>query len=551
MIFGTCSLDEAVDTVLAHSMATANRTLKKGRVLTAADITELKTAGYQSVVVARFEAGDVSEDQSAYAMANAVATENLAVDAAFTGRCNLRSQTSGILIVNHDGINSINHTHESMTIATLTPYSVVEPKQLVATVKCIPFAVSDQILQGCLSIANDHEPVLKIAPFQKLSIGFVQTRLSGTNENILDKTTKVLTHRIGRLQSHIHCEIRCGHTEAEVASAVTSLAEKAVDMIVIACASAIVDRKDVIPAGIEQAGGNILHFGMPVDPGNLLLHAQYENIPVLGMPGCARSIKFNGFDMVLERLVAGIPVTAGEIMQMGIGGLLKEIATRPSPRNTSQEEEADTVSRNKHIAAVVLAAGRSTRMGVANKLLLEIDGSSMVEHVIKALDNSKVSDVIVVTGYQDEQIKAVLEDYNIRFVHNPDYASGLSTSLVTGLNALDSDVDGVLMCLGDMPRVTAENINQLINAFTPDAGNEICVPVYQGKRGNPVLWSRRFFSEMSEVHGDVGAKYLIGEYDECVCEVSMPEAGVLIDFDTQQAVKDANQSLPPGDSGKT
>ncbi|MEE8321763.1 MAG: 4-diphosphocytidyl-2C-methyl-D-erythritol kinase, partial [Gammaproteobacteria bacterium] len=241
MIFGTCPLDEAVNSVLAHSMATSNRTLKKGRVLTEADITELKTAGYQSVMVARFEPGDVSEDQAAYALATAVATEHLAVDTAFTGRCNLRSHTSGILIVNLDGINSINHTHESMTIATLAPNSVVEPKQLVATIKCIPFAVSDQILQECLSIANHHEPVLKIAPFQELSIGFVQTCLSGTNENILDKTTTVLARRIGRMQCHIQCEIRCGHTETEVANAVTSLSEKAVDMIIIAGTSAIVD----------------------------------------------------------------------------------------------------------------------------------------------------------------------------------------------------------------------------------------------------------------------------------------------------------------------
>jgi molybdenum cofactor cytidylyltransferase len=547
MIFGTCSLDEAVNSVLAHSMATGNRTLKKGHVLTPADITELKSAGYKSVVVARFEPGDIGEDKAAYALANAVTTENLAVDTAFTGRCNLRSQASGVLIVNHDGINSINHNHESMTIATLAPYSVVESKQLVATIKCIPFAINDETLQACLSIANYHEPVLKIAQFQKLSIGFIQTLLSGTGENILEKTTKVLTHRVERLQSHIHDEIRCGHTQAEVAKAVTSLVEKAVDMIVIACASAIVDRKDVIPAGIEQAGGAILHFGMPVDPGNLLLLAEYKNIPVLGMPGCARSIKKNGFDMVLERLVAGIPVTPGDIMQMGIGGLLKEIATRPSPRNSSQEGSIGTDVKETRITAVVLAAGKSTRMGVVNKLLLEIDGCSMVEHVIKALEDSNANEIIVVTGYQDEHIRAALKGHDIRFVFNPEYASGLSTSLVTGLNALGHEVDGVLMCLGDMPRVTADNINQLVDAFNPDAGDEICVPVYQGKRGNPVLWSRRFFSEMSEVHGDVGAKHLIGEYEESVCEVMMAEAGVLIDFDTQQAVKDANHNLTPDD----
>jgi molybdenum cofactor cytidylyltransferase len=225
-------------------------------------------------------------------------------------------------------------------------------------------------------------------------------------------------------------------------------------------------------------------------------------------------------------------------MAMGVGGLLADIPSRPLPRALATPEagEAPSLPRASHVAALVLAAGQSRRMGALNKLLIEIDGVPMVRRVVEMLRRSSAASIVVVTGHERERVEAALKDLPVAFVHNADYAQGLSTSLKVGIAALPDDTDGTLVCLGDMPRVTAAEIDRLIAAFNPVEGRGICVPTRRGKRGNPVLWARRFFAEMQDVAGDVGAKHLIGAYPEMVAEVEMADDGVLTDIDTPQAL---------------
>ncbi|MDH3689793.1 MAG: nucleotidyltransferase family protein [Gammaproteobacteria bacterium] len=184
-----------------------------------------------------------------------------------------------------------------------------------------------------------------------------------------------------------------------------------------------------------------------------------------------------------------------------------------------------------NIAALVLAAGRSARMGGRNKLTQEIDDTPMVAKVVAAATASKVKDVFVVVGHEHGAVRAVLSGYDVVFVENPDYASGLSASLRCGLSALSSGVDGVVVCLGDMPYVTSDHINRLIAAVNPDK-RMICVPTFQHQRGNPVLWSRHFFPQMMDLCGDIGARKLINQHSESVCEVGISDSGVLTDIDT-------------------
>ena len=189
---------------------------------------------------------------------------------------------------------------------------------------------------------------------------------------------------------------------------------------------------------------------MPVDPGNLLLVAEANGRPVLGAPGCARSPKENGFDWVLMRLLAGLPVKRADITGLGVGGLLMEIVTRPQPRAEPAPESG------RRIAALVLAAGRSTRMGGPNKLLAEIDGRPLVRIAAEQALASRASPVIVVTGHQRERVERALAGLPVTFVHNPDFAEGLSTSLKAGIAAVPAEADGAIVCLGDMPQVSAD-----------------------------------------------------------------------------------------------
>lgn len=530
MIFGDAPLDEAEGAILAHSHRLPGKALKKGRVLTAEDIAALRAAGVSQVVAARLEPGDVPEDKAAARLAAVMAGDGTETTAPFTGRCNLIATADGVLTYDPAALDAVNLIDEALTVALLPPYEVVEKGQMIGTVKIIPFAAPEEALEQCESLAGK----VSVAAFRPVRAGLVQTALPATKPSVLDNTARITAARLERMGAGLGEELRCAHDTAATTAAIRKQITAGYDMILLFGASAVVDRRDVLPAAIVEAGGTVDHFGMPVDPGNLLLLGHIGDKPVIGMPGCARSPKLNGFDWVLQRLVAGLPVTRTDIMRMGVGGLLKEIASRPLPREDGHK--MNTAPRKApRIAVLILAAGQSRRMGAQNKLLAEIDGKPMVARVVEIVRASKAGHITIVTGHEADRVKKALPG-DLAFVHNPDYAAGLSTSLKAGISALPADIDGVLVCLGDMPRISPVMIDRLIAAFDPVEGREICVPTHKGKRGNPVLWGKRFLPEMAALAGDVGAKHLIGAHADLVVEVEMEEDGVLIDIDTPDAL---------------
>jgi molybdenum cofactor cytidylyltransferase len=259
-------------------------------------------------------------------------------------------------------------------------------------------------------------------------------------------------------------------------------------------------------------------------------------MPAVGLPGCARSPKFNGVDWVLQRLCADIEMDAAHIMRMGIGGLLMEVP-RPQPRAGTAEDTAAAAPRAPSIACIILAAGQSRRMGRINKLLATIDGKPMVRWAAEAALASAAAPVFVVLGHEAAQVRAALADLKVTFVENPDYAQGIAGSVKRGIAALPAGIDGAVVCLGDMPRITARQIDRLIAAYNPVEGRALCIPTWRGKRGNPVLIGKRFFAEMQALTGDVGARPLISQYPELTCEVAMDDDAVLVDIDTPQALE--------------
>ena len=230
------------------------------------------------------------------------------------------------------------------------------------------------------------------------------------------------------------------------------------------------------------------------------------------------------------RLLAGLPVSREDVTGLGVGGLLMEIVTRPQPRAEPELEKA------QRIAAVILGAGRSTRMGGPNKLLAEIGGRPLVRIAVEQALASRARPVVVVTGHQRDKVEAALEGLDVQRVHNPNFAEGLSTSVKAGLVAVPDDVDGAIVCLGDMPQVSAPLIDKLIAAFDPERGALVVVPTIDGKRGNPVVWARRFFPELMALDGDIGARHLIGRYPEAVSEVPLTDTAALVDVDTPEAL---------------
>ncbi|KAA0571799.1 molybdopterin-binding/glycosyltransferase family 2 protein [Azospirillum sp. Sh1] len=526
MFFGPLPLSDAEGVILAHSLRLGSIAFKKGRRLSAEDVTALREAGISDVIAAKLSDSDIAENAAATRIAAAVAGGSVQIAAAFTGRVNLFAEAHGLLRLDPARIDAINEIDESVTIATLPDFAPVAPGQMLATVKIIPFAAPTAAVEKAELIAADGPPPLGVLPYRPLSVALIQTRLPGMKDSVLDKTVTVTRERVESLGGTLIHESRCNHDEAALAAEIAEAPPA--DLLLIAGASAITDRRDVLPAAIERAGGVVEHFGMPVDPGNLLLLARRQGKPVLGLPGCARSPKLNGFDWVLQRIAAGIPPNRADVMRMGVGGLLAEIPTRPLPRAGVATE----APRAPRVTALVLAAGRSSRMGPTNKLLAEVNGTPLVARAVDAALASQASSVIVVTGHQGESVARALADRPVTFVHNPAFADGLSSSLRAGLAAVPSESDAVVVCLGDMPRVASAVIDRLIAAYSPVEGRAICIPTTHGKQGNPVLWDRAFFTEMAALTGDAGAKRLIGQHADRLCEVPVDDAGILYDVDT-------------------
>src|SRR6202012_3377320 len=355
MKFGPATPDEAMGGVTVHTLRQGSLVLKKGTTVGAAEVAALKKAGVKDIVVVRLEDGDVSEDAAAASIAQAVTGEGIAVERAFTGRANLFAASAGVLVIDRAAVDRINGVDEAITLATLPAFKPVVEGEMIATVKLIPFGVAGALRDAAVTAAG--AGALRVAPYKIKRVGVVSTLLPGLAPKVIDKTLRVTAERLAPAGASIIAERRVPHEEKALAASVKELLTLGAEMVIVFGASAIADRRDVIPSAISGIGGSIEHFGMPVDPGNLLLIGSAGGVPVLGAPGCARSPVENGFDWVLMRLLAGLKVTRAELMGMGVGGLLMAIVTRPQPRASLSADD------NRNIAAIVLAAGRSTRMG--------------------------------------------------------------------------------------------------------------------------------------------------------------------------------------------
>jgi molybdenum cofactor cytidylyltransferase len=530
MKFGAVAPDQAKGAIVVHSIRQDGLVLKKGTLVGEAEAAALKSAGVAAITVARLEPDDIAEDAAAAEIAAAVAGAGVHVERAFTGRANLYAEEAGVLVVDKAAIDRLNQVDPDITMATLAAFAPVVAGKMIATVKIIPFAVGSRARDRAVQEALAARPLVRIAPYRVRKVAVISTVLPGLADKVIEKTLRVTAERLAPAGATIVAERRVPHETKAVAQAVEQVLKAGAELVIVFGASAIADRRDVIPAAVEVVGGKVEHFGMPVDPGNLVLVAAVDGRPVLGAPGCARSPKENGFDWILARLLCGLPVTGSDIAGMGVGGLLMEIVTRPQPREIE-------VKPGRSVAAIVLAAGRSTRMGGPNKLLADIGGRPLARIVVEQVLASRARPVVVVTGHQRDKLEAALAGLDVIFAHNPDFARGLSTSLRVGIAAVPGNADGAVVCLGDMPQVRAELIDSLLGAFDPETGAFIVVPSTGGKRGNPVLWSRRFFADLATIEGDVGARYLIGAYPEAVTEVPVTDQSALVDVDTPEALQ--------------
>jgi molybdenum cofactor cytidylyltransferase len=335
MKFGPVPLDHAVGKILGHNIAATSgqRLFRKGKPLTEADVQLLRDSGHTRVYVAELDVDDIGEDAAARALAAMVAGPGVQPNVAGGGRVNLVVAQLGIVRVDVARLNALNELN-GITVATVAHNTALNARRIAATIKIIPFAISASALARAQTMCD--QPIVRVDPLPHCRVALILSGLPGARDRVVADFDHAIRARIDALGSTLvsvdYLPLESDAAEADLATHLTLVRNAGAQLIVLAGETAIMDRQDIVPRAIEQAGGQVEVFGAPVDPGNLLMIAYLGNVPVLGAPGCARSRKTNVIDWVLPRLLAGDRLLRSDIVALGAGGLLEDISERPMPR---------------------------------------------------------------------------------------------------------------------------------------------------------------------------------------------------------------------------
>lgn len=325
MRFGPVPLEAAEGAILAHAVEIAGGVLRKGTVLDGRALAALREGGRTSVICARLEAGDVGENLAAARLAAVLQGQGLSATQATTGRVNLHATEAGIAAVDAARIGAVNAVNPLITVATLAPFRRVAVGQMVATIKIISWAVPQSDLARAEAAAGTASLAVRGSVLRRAAL--IETTVTGREPSL--KGRQALEVRLGRLGVALAPRVVVPHEAEAVAQAIAATQG---EIVFVLTASATSDPVDVGPLAVRLAGGRIVQFGIPVDPGNLLFLGEQAGRPVIGLPGCARSPALNGADFVMERVICGVPVGQADLAAMGVGGLLKDSPARGHPR---------------------------------------------------------------------------------------------------------------------------------------------------------------------------------------------------------------------------
>ena len=532
----TFALEDCKSLILAHRQACSSGNLAKGTALTSEILRQLKDDGISELVCAKPDLNDLHEDFAADRLARILSPEIVKFSNAATGRVNIRTEQRGIVRYERSLIRRLNEVDEAITFALVQHNQLLEAGQMAATLKIIPFFVAEAAVRAIEDILSG-SPAFSFHALRPCNVALVQTRITGQSERLFTATQSVTEARLAQLGCRLVDSRICPHDRESVAVEIKLCAGAGADLILVCGGSAIMDRQDEVPQAVLLAGGQVDQLGLAVDPGNLLMLArlghELRGCYVIGMPGCARSPKLNGLDWVLQLVLADVPLNRSELADMASGGLLMEIASRPMPRALVAEQK----NENK-VAAILLAAGKSHRMGRINKLLANVGGKPLVRHAAEALVATSLLPVIVVIGYEADKVASALDGLPVQLVFNPDHASGQGSSVGAGIAALDPDVTDVLIGLGDMPLVSVALMDMLIQNHVDHDGHirSVTLPTINGKRGNPVLWGKAFFPELSTLKGDSGGRQMLDDHKAAQNLVSCSHRELLLDVDTEETL---------------
>ena len=323
MFFGKVALNQAEGAISAHKLYDSNGRilLNKGRIIRETDIEALNQAGYQEITIARLEADEVHEDEAAALVGQAIIGENLESIPEGAGRAAIKASQLGVLHIDLAALDKLNSC-DGLTLATMQNHSLVDAGDMLALVKIIPFAIP----KSSLALS----PLLNLRPIRPSRAALIISGRESAKEKLIEAYDSPVRERLEALGSELATIAYVPHESEAIAQAIQAHAD--FDIILLASFTAIMDSDDTSPTALLQAGGTIVHFGLPVDPGTMLMLGYLGSTPVLAAPSCIKTPKRNAVDLILPRLLSGEKLVRADLLALALGGLLGKEATQPLHR---------------------------------------------------------------------------------------------------------------------------------------------------------------------------------------------------------------------------
>ncbi len=317
--------EEAVGMILAHDMTKIvmgkykSTAFKKGHIVRIEDVEELLSMGKEHIYVLDIQPGELHEDDAAERIAAALCGHNIALSETTEGKVNLIADVDGLLKINQEAIVAIN-TVDDIAVATLHSNRIVKKGEIVAGTRAIPLVIEEEKIRTVEVIAGNYQPIISVMPIRNRKVGLVTTGTEVFKGRIPDKFGPVVRRKLEAFGSEVMDQIFVPDEIEEIQAAIKKLIDSGAEMI-ITTGGMSVDPDDRTPGAVKQLGAKFITYGTPVLPGSMLLVADYQGIPIMGLPGCVMYESSTSFDLLLPRVLADDPITREDIARLGYGGL--------------------------------------------------------------------------------------------------------------------------------------------------------------------------------------------------------------------------------------
>ena len=526
---------------LAEELTLYTTVLPRNHILTKDDIALLKQFGRKTIFTAEAEIGDIDFDTALGVAAAKITGKNLGYRIDERGFCEIAATTDGLLEAYPDRIGKFNRFCTYFILNTIEPFQIVKKGTIIARLEILLPVISQEMVDELVFALSGNETLLNIRDMKQQNAALLLTHFYNDDNEAFhfDEVRQKLTETYQPLNIHFSVEANCDHTAEDIAVNVETLLQSANDVVFVIAGMRNYAPQDVVLSALNSLTDSVLCSQIPLLGGSDLIIATKRNKKIICLPYNYAYIDSPVMENFIKLALVKPKLLAYDFNRPA-NAVIESLSQVKDLSSLIKGNDAE--SKNKaNIAAVVLAAGQSKRIG-KNKLLADLDDRPLLIKAVEAAIKSDASPVFVVTGYQAEEVEAELENYDINIVYNPNYYTGVKTSINLGLKSVPDFCEGALLIPADMPGLSAELLNKMIAKFKKKQENQLIIAENKGIKCNPILWSKALYQRADLVAENADVRPIFMEHADYTTLVK-GTASELLDVNFQNDLDQARKKL--------